>query len=293
MRFYILRHAESTNNARDIHDVASGERVLASVRDPDPGLSERGLKQAKNAARFFASLPVETQAVCIYTSLMTRTLQTAAPIAEVLACPLVGKPFLHEEGGVFHGERRQKPDARGHQIAHGLSRSGMLRLTPRIELDADIGEQGWWRGGRETAEEVQERAQAVASWMHGVSRGEEEGVGNGPVLLVSHGMFLHKLLCTLFRCLPNGCPAVFLSSNCSLAILDVVDGRVGVCALNFLEHLEPGPDRTGHKCMGMSVDVAAPFDGRCLERQLALKTSSTEASGDAPEKKRRVDGQYT
>lgn len=143
--FYLLRHAESDNNARGKDDgraVAEGSVEAAAegsvaptkkaARIPDPALSVTGVKQAKHTGKFFKNVwQDETlKKACVkdvneqkckfkpgrlVISPMTRTLQTIQPTVSELnkltqknnlnTIPIEINLQLYEEGGIFDGER--------------------------------------------------------------------------------------------------------------------------------------------------------------------------------------------
>mmetsp|Transcript_21269 Transcript_21269/g.38813 ORF Transcript_21269/g.38813 Transcript_21269/m.38813 type:complete len:289 (+) Transcript_21269:82-948(+) len=272
MRFYFIRHAESQNNKREVDDVSSTAKAYAD-REPDPSITDRGVSQAQHCALALRPLsqestPREHRVRWVYSSLMRRALQTAKPIAEALGVPLIGKAALHEEGGIFCGERNQPSEADAPQqqldVRHGMTKAEVLELTPGIELGQDVDEHGWWRGGREREEDMLKRAADVAAWLHELAASSDGGSSAGATVVVSHGLFLSHLFVELLGCSHHGerSPA-FLSMNCSLSILDIAGGRVGVCMLNSVEHMPAGELRTGHKALGFQLVLSPPFDGSC------------------------------
>mmetsp|Transcript_57510 Transcript_57510/g.136822 ORF Transcript_57510/g.136822 Transcript_57510/m.136822 type:complete len:287 (-) Transcript_57510:241-1101(-) len=274
MRFYFIRHAESQNNKRELDDVSSNAKAHEG-RSPDPDLTDRGRMQAKHCALALRPLtqdatPQDHRVKWVYSSLMRRSLQTAQPIAEALGVPIRGKANIHEEGGVFAGERSESVGAevKPADIRHGMKRAEVEELIPGIELGDDVDESGWWRGGRETEDEVFKRAADVAAWMHELAA-KMEGTA-GAAVVVSHGLFLARLFVALLHCQPLGSSAsvpAFLSMNCSLSVLDILGGRVSVCAINSVEHLPPGTVRTGHRALGFQLAPCPPFDGSCRSNE--------------------------
>ncbi|MGD2079392.1 MAG: phosphoglycerate mutase family protein, partial [Chloroflexota bacterium] len=108
MRLYIIRHAQSTNNA------LWADTGTSTGRSSDPVLSEAGQQQARHLAEMLAQVDPEAQtdpwdiadqrgfAIShLYTSLMQRAVLTATAVAQTLELPLVGWPDLHEVGGIF------------------------------------------------------------------------------------------------------------------------------------------------------------------------------------------------
>jgi broad specificity phosphatase PhoE len=133
--FYLLRHTQSQNNAKNAHDVRAGG--VKTGRQPDPELSSIGVQQATHAAcalsqtashsdptkrsaelsillrHLRASRRNTSSLACritdVFVSPMRRTLCTAQPLKERLA---TASFHLHldifEEGGLFTGERNQE-----------------------------------------------------------------------------------------------------------------------------------------------------------------------------------------
>ncbi|MGH9089645.1 MAG: histidine phosphatase family protein [Acidimicrobiales bacterium] len=87
---WIVRHGESTWNARD----------LVQGQAPGPVLSRRGRHQARAAARLIAGAPVSA----VIASDLERALQTAEPIARALGLPVRTDKRLRERAlGVAEG----------------------------------------------------------------------------------------------------------------------------------------------------------------------------------------------
>lgn len=79
---WIVRHGESTWNARD----------LVQGQSPGPVLTRRGRQQARAAARLMAGAPVSA----VISSDLDRAVETAAHIADVLGLPVRTDPRLRE-----------------------------------------------------------------------------------------------------------------------------------------------------------------------------------------------------
>ena len=106
MRLYLIRHAQSTNNA-----IYTGDDVYDG-HDPDPEITGIGYRQADRVAESLASLTAEPRRVLaeaelfpqfglthLYCSLMTRTILTATPIAAACGLPLEALGNTFERGG--------------------------------------------------------------------------------------------------------------------------------------------------------------------------------------------------
>ena len=101
----------------------------------DPHLSELGHYQARLVADRLASEPISS----IYVSTLTRTHQTAAPLAETLGLEPRVEPDLREvflgeaEGGVL-----REMFANGHPVTQRLRRSRDLGVIPGAESNAKL-----------------------------------------------------------------------------------------------------------------------------------------------------------
>jgi broad specificity phosphatase PhoE len=170
---------------------------------------------------------------------MRRALATARPLAQ--SCPAgtvccCWPQLLHEEGGLFGGQRSER--GIGHPDVHGISASQVREALPSIEVADDAfpfggdgggggggGGGGWWKGGCETNEEAAARARATADMLWQLAEEHAEAgraAGDAPAcVLVTHGLFFDRLLKTLLGC-GGGGEIFFQVANCSLTVLDFV-----------------------------------------------------------------------
>jgi broad specificity phosphatase PhoE len=103
VRLFLVRHAEATANPE--------LRYLGSRDDP---LTERGRRQARQLAHAFASIPV----AAVYTSPLTRAVDTASAIAHGHRIPYIIDPRLAEGAmGTWEGLRRAEILARSPEDA--------------------------------------------------------------------------------------------------------------------------------------------------------------------------------
>lgn len=213
MQLYFIRHGESSNNALFARN---GNSI---GRSEDPELTETGKEQALRVAQFFTRS--ETYAISslgewvvrrhgleglrqpyplthLYTSLMVRAADTAAPIAAALELPLQGWVDLHEGGGIYLDlpvESGPEGDARSEPVGQpGKSRSELQSRYPQISLPEAVGEQGWWNRPFENDAERPGRARRVLEAIiqkHGALHpdGSEDRVG-----IVSHGNFYNYFI---------------------------------------------------------------------------------------------------
>ena len=189
MRLYLIRHAESENNALS--------RESLHHRKVDPDLTPLGYQQRDLLARHIGA---EKDAVGesyrithLYTSAMYRSLLTTAPLSDALGIAPNVWPDLHEKGGMF----LQQDDCV--RSFTGMTRAEIQAAFPGYRLPAEVDECGWYdRGlGREPEEHSLQRAIRVAWALR--SRTATDDV----IALVSHAGFLNILLAAIFEHLPS------------------------------------------------------------------------------------------
>ena len=139
MRLYLIRHAESQNNAQP-------ERY----RVEDPPLSERGSQQAEQLGRWLEDFSVDH----FITSPFLRTLHTTRAILQYRDLDVHVWHNIFEQGGCFRGYGPETTEG-----GPGLGPTSILAelaITPeRCHIDPSIDDRGWWFGRRrETAEEA-------------------------------------------------------------------------------------------------------------------------------------------
>ncbi len=125
MQLYLIRHAQSQNNA-----LPEEERV------EDPGLTELGQQQAEHLGGWIASLKLTR----LITSPFRRTLLTTEPIRRATSLIPEVRIDLHEQGGCYSG----------HDFTAKLGRPGMTRREIELEFSGyrvadDIDGEGWWQ----------------------------------------------------------------------------------------------------------------------------------------------------
>lgn len=240
MELYIIRHAQSYNNA------------LADMRDrvKDPPLTELGHRQARRIAEHLANgISPELQIGAsdedttvrqrrgygltrLYCSAMHRALQTARPIGEALGLTPEVWVEIHEHGGIFLDHF----DGRGPIGYPGKTRAEILEEFPGTVVPKAITDEGWWRGDEEDWPACQGRAIKVASELRRLAR----EVGRGErVAMVTHGGFIDALLKALFSQLPSN-RIFYYHYNTAITCLDFQDGgHLGVRYLNRVPHLTP------------------------------------------------------
>ena len=176
MKLYLIRHGQSSNN------LLWAETQNWVGRSPDPLLTELGELQAVQLATHFASgsLP---QPTVLFSSLMIRAIQTAAPLATALDLPIQGHLELNEVRGPFTGA---KTEALTHP---GSPASKLLAVTERLVLPEKATEDGWYDRGFETPAGAVARAeQAIRGILDSYVETDET------VAIVCHEWFAQYLL---------------------------------------------------------------------------------------------------
>lgn len=195
----LVRHGESRNNIiydeiRRIHgqDVSAEfiEVEEANLRSPDPGLSDRGLAQARRLGEFIHSKggldkalnPIASMSSSswqIYSSPMQRALITTDEMVRAMGesgTIVRVHPELYESGGCYeHG--RGLPGSSKHDIEAKFP--GFI-CDPGMEL-------GWFYGRpkEETAEDFMWRMDRLAAWLR---------LQRQNILLVVHGNLMSGLI---------------------------------------------------------------------------------------------------
>lgn len=182
-QLFFIRHGQSSNNAL----ADQSQRVC------DPELTQVGQVQAERVAAYVAQrkhllgtgdTAAEGPALDrLYCSAMIRALHTATPIGKALSLQPEVWVDIHETGGIF----LERPDG-GVDRFPGAGRSDIHARFPDVLLPDAVGEEGWWHGDRESAEEGRQRALKVAQILRRqATAGERIG-------LVTHGDFMSHLL---------------------------------------------------------------------------------------------------
>ena len=238
MQLYIIRHAESTNNA------LADQRY----RVADPLLTETGLRQAEILAqhlahgngRFPNEMGLRTPSnnpagasgegygiTRLYCSPMRRALQTAAPVSRALGLKPEIWIEIHEYGGIWldHG------DAGGIRGYPGMTRTEIEAEFPGYELTEGVTERGWWRWAQEEPEMFLARTGWVIETLHSwAARGER-------VAIITHGAFIDGLLNTLLK-VGRAQPVYYHHDNTGLTLIDFRrNGKLSIRFLNRLDHL--------------------------------------------------------
>lgn len=241
MELYFIRHGQSVNNAN------WGNPNY--VESPDSPLSEIGYEQARYVAKFLK----EAQSLAdpkawnnqnrfgfglthIYTSLMERAVNTAAPTARALGIPFAAWEEIHESGGIFGREGQLK-----HQGLPGKSRSYYEENFPELILPTSLDGNGWWNCRPwESEEQCQLRAQKFVADLL-ARHGDREAEPEHRVLIFSHGGFFVHLMFAILNApwgkAVNGLTSWFSMNNCAISRIDFSRNEVSIVYLNRTDHL--------------------------------------------------------
>lgn len=147
MQLYIIRHAQSENNA------SWARTGTSDGRTSDPDLTEIGIEQAKGVARFLAQSEPEKQAgygdiynrggfnlTHLYSSYMLRSVRTGTYIAQATGLPLIAWEAIHEWGGMYEKVMETEEII----VLPGSNRAFFKEHFPDFEPEEALGEAGWW-----------------------------------------------------------------------------------------------------------------------------------------------------
>lgn len=226
----IIRHAQSTNN------LLYAQTGASVGRSPDPALTDLGHAQARalaELARHDATLQGLTH---LYSSLTTRAVQTAAPLAAALGLGVQGLTHAHETQGLFHRDEQGVK----HPVV-GRSHADLLADCPALLWPPELPADGGWPGGFEARDQARyaARAHEVVSQLRS-AHAPEDWVG-----LVTHGHFVQFLLRELF----GHSAAYFVHNNTGNTLLSLMNesqaddelegARWMVGWVNRHDHLKP------------------------------------------------------
>jgi 2,3-bisphosphoglycerate-dependent phosphoglycerate mutase len=241
MELYFIRHGQSQNNAN------WGNPEYRE--SPDPALTETGVEQACHVSEFFKrsqnlTKPEEWNIqnrfgfglTHVYTSLMERAVNTAAPTARALGLPFAAWQEIHESGGIFGRDGEDKLKGLG-----GKPRSYFEQHFPELSLSEHVNGTGWWNNRPfETEEQCHLRAQEFLANLL-ARHGDREGQPEDRVAIFSHGgFFVHlmfAILQTPWRQAAHGLHSWFSMNNCAISRFDFRAGEVSIVYLNRTDHL--------------------------------------------------------
>ena len=193
MQLYLIRHAESENNARP-----------AFQRVEDPALTARGRLQAEHLGQWIKTLSIDT----LITSPFLRTLQTTRLVVDAAPQPVHIWHDVYERGGCFVGHLpddqrgglglgRQKimEQILGEPREAAESETEIVDAVDQCLIDESIDQAGWWAGKqRESEEEALQRARLVTDRMI-----DTFGATGQVVVAIIHADFKRLLLGEMLR----------------------------------------------------------------------------------------------
>lgn len=241
MQLYLIRHAQSINNA------LYAQNGSDHGRKSDPELTEIGHQQAQALARFLAQPGSATTLTAeedihnrsgfsfthLYSSLMIRALMTGHYIADALAMPLHVWADIHEWGGIYEedkvtGEQRGLP---------GVTRSVLEAQFPRLVIPDWLDENGWWGRPFEPREKAFDRAKGFVQELIARHQAEDR------VAIVTHGGFSYALLWNLIQFdrhhtrFDVSREVWFWMNNTSISRIHIAADHINVVYWNRIEHL--------------------------------------------------------
>ena len=171
MRFYLVRHAQSENNARP-----------ESERQHDPAITSIGAVQARNVAQRIAS---EVEFDQLITSGFRRALMTCEAIAKTTGKTPEVVVDIHESGGCYAGWML------GELVGMpGMSAEEINEQFGPIKIPQELGSKGWWNSRPyEVYSQLVARAERVSDYFSSRIDAEQK-----VMLCVSHADFIAQFL---------------------------------------------------------------------------------------------------
>lgn len=205
MHLLLIRHGQSQNNYLEQDpDYLKG-------RLPDPPLTELGRQQASRLAEWAACDEFYRRITHLYTSLTTRAVQTAAPLAQTLGLSVHGLVQAYECGGLNSGP------AGGFTPVLGREHTSLQMECPVLQWPEEL-EGKAWDGGCEAWEDrrFKERAANVLTQLQAIA--SEADV----ITLITHQDFAQYLLAHVLE-LPSrrGHALTFLFNNTATAHIEL------------------------------------------------------------------------
>ena len=209
---YLIRHGESANNA-----------APEPQRTEDPGLTERGQRQAEAVAMRFADVPL-THVLC---SAFLRAILTTQPLSRAVSLRPSIWTDLHEVGGCYAGHLP------GQEVGRpGMDRQTLSQQFPEFDLPADIDELGWWKSRPyESWDDARGRAQRQAARLIQTFAGT-----HAQVACVIHADFKSLLLEELVADRAHAFSPSQMS-NCGVSYLSYSEASFQLHDFNSIDHL--------------------------------------------------------
>lgn len=207
MDLYLIRHAQSSNNAQPVE-----------LRVHDPELTALGQEQARRLAQHVRHLKLTR----LVTSPFRRALETADELRLTTGLAPEVRIDLHEKGGCVSGT------AAPHFVGRaGMTRDEILGAYPHCRLEAAIDGEGWWRcQPMEAAEQARLRAARLLQQTRA-----DFATGDERVAFITHGDFL-LLFLSVFHALP-----LVLAFNASVTHIHMTPTTTELIDFNSVTHL--------------------------------------------------------
>ncbi len=213
MELYIIRHAESENNARPQDE-----------RTDDPTLSALGYRQAE----YLVNRVRHMRPTRIFVSPFLRTLETIAPYMRETGQSAEAWIDLHEQGGVQAGAGNADYEGRP-----GMKRSEIEGGFPGVRLGDEFDEEGWWKCRPwEDYESAQVRAEGVARKIH-----DDFGHTGERVVLITHGAFMRFLVGVILGTPGMGHDRIDWFANTSVTRFLITPSYTHLALMNCTRHL--------------------------------------------------------
>ncbi|MEM7207248.1 MAG: histidine phosphatase family protein [Pseudomonadota bacterium] len=245
MRLYLIRHAQSANNAAI---AAAGGSDQAQGRCSDPEITQTGHRQSALLASHLAGpdseprqhpfRPVATSSfnlTHVYCSLMTRSILTAEYIAASCDLPLRALPDVFERHGLY------EYDDNGHkQGVEGPGREYFEQRFSSLELPASLNNAGWWNQPVEEDPAFVERVDSVVQSVRDNRFGIDDCIA-----LVAHGDFIDQFVNALMGVkrhdhnYSGDWSGNWSFHNTSISRIDFDEQSHTVVYLNRVDHLTP------------------------------------------------------
>ncbi len=225
MRLYIIRHAQSANNALEDQ----------RERTAEPPLTEVGRRQADCLASLLGNGGIPDPKLGdagrpfdrLYTSPMRRALETTEPVARALGIQPHIWVDIHECGGMW-----QDHGPEGGIVGYpGMNRAEIATVYPGYQPPDELTDTGWWRHGQEETAACRARTWRVAAALRARAATDER------IAMVTHGDFINNLLQAL---LDATAPMWIHVYNTGISVVDFrPDGSLGLRYTNRVDHLPP------------------------------------------------------
>ena len=240
MKLYLIRHAESANNA------VYGTDNQKAGHTSDPEITDPGHRQGQCLGRHFAmtdneprqhphekSSEIHYGLTHLYCSLMSRSLLTAQYIAEACGLNMVARPDIFEYQGIY------EIDDNGNEVGvEGPGRSYFEKRFPDAHLPEELTEKGWWNRPVESETQFLSRVESSLDDIQAL-----HGHTDHNVAMVVHGDYIDQSINQIMGVeriaenYNNPWVANWVFHNTSISRIGIVNGSRTVVYLNRIDHL--------------------------------------------------------